>query len=54
MAEPANKQAKPPARKRDSAPTQNPAEAARRDLVAWCEAHQLPVPDERPPQSSGR
>jgi hypothetical protein len=34
--------------------TANPAEIARRDLIAWCEQHQLPVPDEHRPQSSGR
>ncbi|MDX6583311.1 MAG: hypothetical protein QOI10_2495 [Solirubrobacterales bacterium] len=31
------------------AQTQNPAEAARRELIAWCQAHQLPIPVERLP-----
>ncbi len=54
MADQGTKKAQPPARTRGAAPTENPAEVARRELVAWCEAHQLPVPDERRPQSSGR
>jgi hypothetical protein len=37
-----------------AAKTVNPADAARRELVEWCRAHQLPVPDERRSQSSGR
>ena len=27
---------------------------ARRELVEWCQAHGLPVPEERGPQSNGR
>lgn len=42
------------ARSRGSAHAQNPAEIARRELIAWCQAHQLPVPAERLPQSNGR
>jgi hypothetical protein len=33
---------------------ESPAEAARRELIEWCEARRLPVPAERRPQSSGR
>jgi hypothetical protein len=43
-----------PADRGDAAQTANPAEVARRELIAWCEQHQLPVPDELPAQSSGR
>jgi hypothetical protein len=43
-----------PADRADAAQTANPAEVARRELIAWCEQHQLPVPAERPAQPSGR
>ena len=56
MAESASKRAHTQPRTRGAARTQNPAEIARRELIAWCQAHQLPVPAERAPgsQSSGR
>ncbi len=53
MAEHATKRTQAKARTRGAAQTQNPAEIARRELIAWCQAHQLPVPDERA-QSNGR
>ena len=33
---------------------QDPALIARRELVEWCREHQLPVPEERRAQPSGR
>jgi hypothetical protein len=54
MAEPATKRAQQ-ARTRGDQPTQHPAEIARRELIAWCQAHHLPVPDDRARgQSNGR
>ena len=43
---PANERRRKP-RTRGATRTQNPAEIARRELIAWCQAHQLPVPAER-------
>jgi hypothetical protein len=55
MADHATKPAQNKSRTRGDQPTQNPAEIARRDLVAWCQAHQLPVPEDRSgAQSNGR
>jgi hypothetical protein len=55
MAEHATKRSQSQSRSRGSTQTQNPAEIARRELIAWCQAHQLPVPHEhRPHQSNGR
>jgi hypothetical protein len=54
MAEPAAKRAQTTARTRGATRTQNPAEIARRELIAWCQAHQLPVPVEHRAQSNGR
>ena len=52
MAQQATKRGQSNTRTRGDQPTQNPAEIARRELIAWCQAHQLPVPHER--QSNGR
>jgi hypothetical protein len=41
-------------RTRGSAASHNPAEAARRELVEWCQAHRIPVPAEHRSQSSDR
>ena len=42
-------------RQRGPAQSQNPAEIARRELIAWCQAHQLPIPSEHQSrQSNGR
>ena len=54
MAEHAAKSAQDKHRIRGAAQAQNPAEIARRELVAWCQAHHLPVPAECRGQSSGR
>ena len=54
MAEHVSKRAQTQSRTRGATRTQNPAEIARRELIAWCQAHQLPVPAERTSQSNGR
>lgn len=41
----------------DATKAANPADVARRELVEWCQAHQLPVPAEHrrsSAQSNGR
>jgi hypothetical protein len=43
-----------PQRNGGAAPTHNPAEAARRELVEWCRAHRIPVPVEHRTQSNER
>ncbi|MFI5122499.1 MAG: hypothetical protein ACHQJ5_06345 [Vicinamibacteria bacterium] len=53
MAQPHSKQSQSGSRSR-ATKTVNPADVARRELIEWCKAHQLPVPDERRSQSSGR
>jgi hypothetical protein len=53
MAEQGSKRPHSQARTRGEARAHNPAEAARRELIAWCQAHQLPVPTEHL-QSRGR
>ena len=42
----------PQARNRGAQPARSPAEAARRDLIEWCQAHQIPVPAEHRSQGS--
>ena len=54
MAQHATSKSPTQSRTRGAAQTQNPAEIARRELIAWCQAHQLPVPDDRRGQSNGR
>ena len=54
MAENGSKRAPAKARTRGDTKTQHTAVLARRELVEWCQAHGLPVPEERGPQSNGR
>jgi hypothetical protein len=55
MADHATNRTQTQPRTRGDQQTQNPAEIARRELIAWCQAHQLPVPDENlRSQSNGR
>jgi hypothetical protein len=53
MAEKGTKRTQPQARNRGATPHRNPAEAARRELIEWCQAHQIPVPAEHRPQGRG-
>jgi len=55
MAQHATSKSQSQPRTRGDAQSQNPAEIARRELIAWCQAHHLPVPDDpRRGQSNGR
>jgi hypothetical protein len=54
MAKKGTDRAQPQARNRGAEPTKSPAEAAKRELIEWCQAHQIPVPAEHRSQSSGR
>ena len=54
MAEHATNRAQTQARTRGGQESQHPADIARRELIAWCQAHHLPVPDDRRTQSNGR
>jgi hypothetical protein len=54
MADQATKRTQSKARTRGTQESQHPADIARRELIAWCQAHHLPVPDDPRPQSNGR
>lgn len=54
MAEHVAKRAQNKSRTRGDQQTQHPAEIARRELIAWCQAHHLPVPDDPRTHSNGR
>jgi hypothetical protein len=54
MADHATHRTQSKARTRGDQQTQHPAEIARRELIAWCQAHHLPVPADPRAQSNGR